>query len=355
MFSEFELSVPQTTPLLHSHFQTSRLPDFHTNEFINNLIFGLTLAERQHMKTKVLLMAFFGLCAAFISKAQPNTSQNIFEITAFNRLVKFLSIDTQTVKIADFEKTNIPHLGEEHILVPAVFVDAPGNYLIQNASWDRFLPSVYNKEATHGSPFLITLYVQGLVVNQFDSIINKPDYLYNYDKVTGNLLLKRNNEKPIAVNKEQVNMFCLKLDKGGFIFMKVPTINANEFFQVILKGPKYSCFKLYKNIFVNANQKSSTGYTPDGENFDQYVDIVTYYIVDEKNNSFKVFELSKKSIKSAFKDHSDIINQFFKDHKHQDLTENFIAQLVDDLNSKTTSITDQERFRDFVIETKNSR
>lgn len=306
------------------------------------------------MKIKALLIVFLGLCAAFIPKAQIITPPNIFEITAFNRLVKFLSTDTQTIKIADFEKNNIPHLGEEHRLVPAVFVDAPGNYLIQNASWDRFLPSVYNKEATHGSPFLISLYVQGLVVNQFDSIINKPDYLYNYDKVTGNLLLKRNNDKPIAVNKEQVNMFGLKLDQGGFIFMKVPTINANEFFQVILKGPKYSCFKLYKNIFVNANQKSTNGYTPDGENFDQYVDIVTYYIVDEKNNSFKVFELSKKSIKSVFSEHSDIINQFFRDHKHEDLTENFIAQLVDNLNSKLASIPNKESFRDFVIETKGS-
>jgi hypothetical protein len=319
----------------------------------NTIDYRLTLIKRLHMKLKILLMTFLCLCAAFVLNAQINTPQNIFEISAFNRLVKFLSVDTQLVKISDFEKNNIPHLGEEHRLVPAVFVDAPGNYIIQNASWDRFLPSVYNKEATHGSPFLISLYVQGLVVNQFDSIIAKPDYLYNYDKVTGNLLLQRNNEKPIAVNKEQVNMFCLKLDRGGFIFMKVPAINANEFFQVILKGPKYSCFKLYKNIFVNANQKSSTGYTPDGENFDQYIDIVTYYIVNEKNNSFKVFELNKKSIKSAFVDHTDIITQFFKDHKHQDLTETFVAQLVDNLNSKVVSVACQEISNDFVMDTKS--
>ena len=304
---------------------------------------------------KVFLMASFCICNAFVLKAQLNTPPNIFEVKAFNRLVSFLSVDTQTVKVSDFERNNIPHQGEQHILVPAVFQDAPGSNLLYGKSWDRFLPSVYNKEATHGSPFLISLYVQGLVVNQFDSVIAKPDYLYNYDKLTGNLLLKRNNDKPIAVYKEQVNMFCLKLDKGGLIFMKVPTINSNEFFQVIQKGPKYSCFKLYKNIFVNANQKSSNGYTPDGENFDQYVDVVTYYFVDEKNNTFKVFTLNKKSIKSAFLNHSDIINQFFRDHRHEDLTETFVAQLVENLNSKIALLTTREEFRDFVTGVHNPR
>ena len=46
--------------------------------------------------------------------------------------------------------------------------------------------------------------------------------------------------------------------------MKVPVINVNEFFQVIARGPKYSSYKLYKNILVQANQRSSNGYNPDG-------------------------------------------------------------------------------------------
>ena len=80
------------------------------------------------------------------------------------------------------------------------------------------------------------------------------------------------------MNRDQVNMFCLKLDKGGFIFMRVPLINANEFFQVISKGSKYSCYKLYKNVFVKANQKTTTGYMPDGKNYDEYKDVDTYYM-----------------------------------------------------------------------------
>jgi hypothetical protein len=130
-------------------------------------------------------------------------------------------------------------------------------YEQDNSSYDKFLPSVYHKEVTQGSPFLIPIYVPGLVITHSYGIVNKKEYRYNYDKVTGNLLLIRDKESPIAVDRELVNSFCLKLDKGGYIFMRVPLINSNEFFQVINKGPKYSCYKLFKNIFINANQKTN--------------------------------------------------------------------------------------------------
>src|ERR1700676_1921994 len=201
------------------------------------------------MKSKIFLAVFVLLCTLSSSWAQTNNPKiNPLEVAAFNRLVDFISADTQDAKIAEYERNNISHQGEEHVLsIPLARGAAREGP--ESGSWDKFLPTVYHKEATVGSPFLISLYVQGLVVNQLDSVINKPDYEYNYDKITGNLLLKRNNQDPIAVNRDQVNMFCLKLDKGGYIFMKVPVINANEFFEVISKGSKYSSYKLYKNIF----------------------------------------------------------------------------------------------------------
>jgi len=253
-------------------------------------------------------------------------------MAAFNRLVDFISADTQNAKIAEYEKNNVSHVGEEHILsnplARGVAREGP-----ESGSWDKFLPTVYHKEATVGSPFLISLYVQGLVVNQMDSVINKPEYEYNYDKITGNLLLKRNNLNPIAVNKDQVNMFCLKLDKGGYIFSKVPVINANEFFQVIARGSNYSSYKLYKNIFIKANQKTTSGYVPDGQNYDEYQDVITYYIVDEKKQEWSIFELTKKSIRKTLSAQSGEVEQYFKDHKYEDYTESFVAQLIDKLNN----------------------
>jgi hypothetical protein len=285
------------------------------------------------MKSKTLLTVSICLFTHLSPGAQTNnTKTNTLEMSAFNRLVDFISVETQSTKIAEYEKNNISHEGEEHILSSPLARGAAREEP-ESGSWDKFLPTVYNKEATVGSPFLLPIYVQGLVVNQLDSVINKPDYEYNYDKKSGNLLLKRNNQDPIAVNKEQVNMFCLKLDKGGYIFMKVPLINANEFFQVISKGSKYSSYKLYKNIFIKANQQTTTGYTSDGKNYDEFKDVETYYMVDETKQEWSVFELTKRSIRKALSAQSPAVEQYFKDHKYEDLTESYLAEMLGKLNN----------------------
>jgi hypothetical protein len=285
------------------------------------------------MKSKIFFTVSVVLCAPFILEAQTgNPKVNPYEVAAFNRLVDYIRTDTQEAKIAEYEKNNISHQGEEHVLsIPIARGVSPEGP--ESGSWDKFLPTVYHKDATIGSPFLISLYVQGLVVNQLDSVINKPDYLYNYDKITGNLLLKRNNQDPIAVNRDQVNMFCLKLDKGGFIFMRVPLINANEYLQVISKGTKYSSYKLYKNVLVKANQQSTSGYVPDGKNYDEYKDVETYYMLDESKQEWSVFELTKKSLRKALADQSPAVEQFIKDHRGDDISESYVAQLLDKLNN----------------------
>jgi hypothetical protein len=285
------------------------------------------------MKSKTLLTVSAIFCTQFFLRAQTsNPKTNPIEVAAFNRLVDYIKTDTQQAKIAEYGKNNISHQGEENVLsIPIARGVAPEGP--ESGSWDKFLPTVYHKEATVGSPFLISLYVHGLVINQLDSVINKPDYEYNYDKKSGNLLLKRNNQDPIAVNRDQVNMFCLKLDKGGYIFMRVLLINANEYFQVISKGSKYSCYKLYKNVFVKANQQSTSGYTPDGKNYDEYKDVETYYMVDETKQEWSVFELTKKSIRKALSDQSALVEQFIKDHRGDEITESYIAQLLDKLNN----------------------
>jgi hypothetical protein len=293
----------------------------------------INFIETLVMKSKIFFTVSVILCAHFILEAQTNNLKpNPLEVSAFNRLVDYIKTDTQQAKIAEYEKNNISHQGEEHIvsvpLARGAAAEGP-----ESGSWDKFLPTVYNKEATVGSPFLISLYVQGLVVNQLDSVINKPDYLFNYDKKSGNLLLKRNNQDPIAVNRDQVNMFCLKLDRGGYIFMRVPLINANEYFQVISKGSKYSSYKLYKNILVKANQMSTSGYTPDGKNYDEYKDLPTYYLVDETKQEWSVFELNKKSIRKVLSGETTLVEQYIKDHRGDEITESYVSQLLDKLNN----------------------
>jgi hypothetical protein len=287
------------------------------------------------MKSKFLLSISISLLLGASSGAQikTDTAKNIsgsIDAILFKLMVDYVSADTLTLNISEFEKNNISHLGEQHTLVIPILAN-PGVYEQDNSSYDKFLPSVYHKEVTQGSPFLIPIYVPGLAVTSTYGIVNKKEYLYNYDKVTGNLLLKKDKESPIAVDRELVNSFCLKLDKGGYIFMRVPLINSNEFFQVINRGSKYSCYKLFKNIFINANQKTN-GYITEGKDYDEYQDILTYYMVDEKKQEWTIFELTKKSIKKSLGPENNAVNKYFKDHKYEVVTESTLSNLVEELN-----------------------
>ena len=287
------------------------------------------------MKKLLILQLVAGLLFIIPAVAQINNksghhSSDSLELPAFMQLVSYISADTFDLKLAETEKNTVHHYGEEHsVYVP--LARGASREPTENGSWDKSLPTIYHKEPTQGSPFLLFLYVPGLVVNDSYTVINKPDYLYNYDKMSGNLLLKRNNESPIAVNRWQVKQFCLKTDKGGLIFMRVPLINNNEFYQVIYKGSKFSSYKLYKNRFVNANQKTN-GYTTDGKDYDEYEDVITYYLVDEIKGEYNIFELTRKSVKMIFGSASPAAEQFFKDHKYEDINEVFVANLADALN-----------------------
>jgi hypothetical protein len=287
------------------------------------------------MKSKLLLSISIILFLSGTSIAQINndTSKRVsvsLDSFLFRLMVDYVSADTLVLNISEFEKNNISHFGEEHRLVIPILAN-PGVYEQDNSSYDKFLPSVYHKEVTHGSPFLIPIYVPGLVVTRSYGIVNKKEFLYNYDKVTGNLLLIKDKESPIAVDRELVNSFCLKLDKGGYIFMRVPLISSNEFFQVINKGSKYSCYKLFKNIFINANQKTN-GYITDGKDYDEYQDVETYYMVDERKEEWSVFELTRKSIKKSFGSQNPAVNKYFKDHRYDVITESVLANLIEEIN-----------------------
>lgn len=322
-----------------------RLPVF-TEEIHSGLhplwrIIG-SFKKRLHMKLSKPLIVSMCLFFVLSSKAQVNTGNKSYpdlspnhrsdsmDILAFKRLLIFITTGSNKTKKSDINLDSLKKVSETHFLytpVPA----SPGQYTQDNSSYDNFLPTVYHKDVLQGSPFFLTAYVSGLVVNQKDSIIDNPDFLYNYDKVSANLLLKKGNASPIAVNKDQVKYFCLKLDQGGYIFEHVSLINPNEYFQVLYKGSKYSFYKQIKSEFVGANQKTN-GYVREGNDYDEYHDVFTYYIVDRKKGEPIAFELSRKSLRKSLYAESDIVEQFFKNHKWEKVDDTFVVYLAERVN-----------------------
>ena len=291
------------------------------------------------MKSKFFLTIFFSLSLLLPGMAQNNSSgltglhsTDTLEQIAFRRLVSYISRNGVGISAREGPNDSLRHFGEEHRLVTPILT-YPGTEaaMANRFSYDNFLPSVYNRDPLQGSPFLLSDYVPGLVINQLDSIIDKTDYRYNYDKMSGNLLLMRANEKPIAVNKNQVKYFCLKLNEGGYIFERANLINPDEFYQVMYKGPGYSFYKLYKSKFVPAS-KHTNGYLIEGNNYDEYQDIITYYLLDQKKEEAVLFELTKKSIRKALASESVSVEQYIKDHKSEEINESWVVHLCENLN-----------------------
>jgi len=126
-------------------------------------------------------------------------------------------------------------------------------------------------------------------------------------------------------------MFCLKLEKGGYIFEKVSDINPNEYLQVLNKGKNYSLYKLIKIKFVEGRYNTD-GYTETGHPYDEYQDVVEYYLMDEQKKEFSVIEVSRKSVKRALAEKSVYVDLYLKEHKSVNMEEPNLIGLIDYLN-----------------------
>lgn len=195
-----------------------------------------------------------------------------------------------------------------------------------------FLPVFHQPVETKGSRYLMSGWSSGLVVNQFDTIINNESYLLNYDKISGGLLLTQDKQTYIEIDKAQVKSFALKNSEGGYVFERAPLINGSDYFQLLSKGDKYAAYKSIKAKLVKANGVSN-GLTEVGNSYDEYVDHVVYYFVDVKNKTVRQFELKKKSIKEAVGLEKEKTDKYFSDHKRDDVDDNFVKGFIAYLNS----------------------
>jgi CarboxypepD_reg-like domain len=203
--------------------------------------------------------------------------------------------------------------------------------VLNTVNTGSLIPVFSHQEDTRGSRYLFDKSVKGMVVNQFDTIINNPAYLYNYDKIGGNLLLTQDNQNYIEVDKQQIKSFALKGDNAGYVFEHVRSVKDNNFFEVVLKGTKYAVYKLIKTKLIKANHQTN-GYTESGNYYDEYKDERIYYFVDVKNNTARQFELKKKSIKEVFGVEKVKTDKYFSDHINEDINEDFIKNLTVYLN-----------------------
>lgn len=188
-----------------------------------------------------------------------------------------------------------------------------------------------HQDATQGSRYLYDSWVHGYVISNADSIVQNTHYLFNYDKINGNLLVNKDGNTIVQIDANSLKSFIL-FDKqvNEHAFVKVPAVNNNHYVEILSDGPKY---KIYKDIATKFHKAdfSTNGIASTGNNYDEYIDQNFYYVVKDGGQPVKL-QLKKKAIKEAFAADADKLTKFMAASGSGDIDENYLKQLGDNLN-----------------------
>jgi hypothetical protein len=197
-----------------------------------------------------------------------------------------------------------------------------------------FLPSFTIKEETVGNRYFSDSWVNGSVINIKNFVLDKPSFMYNYDKLNGILFLTSDQKTVVEIDKDQLKSFTLQKNGKDYIFERVPVINNKDFFQPIVKSEnRYSLYKLLQTKFVRANYVSDV-ISESGNKYDEYVDEFTYYIVLPGGKQFSSVDLKKKSIKNVLAADQIKVESYFSAHKNKEVDEDFLGGLIAYLNNQ---------------------
>jgi hypothetical protein len=181
------------------------------------------------------------------------------------------------------------------------------------------------------NPYLLNRFVKGIIVDQNNNIIDDSTNLLNFDKENCQLVITRDKKNYLTVDKEKVVAFALKTKDSCYLFMNVPLLNKSDYFLLIGNGAKYSVYKLIKSRLVKSHDQS-VGLGSSGINLNEYVDQQTYYKVDEMNRIAGQFELNRKSIRSSFTLEEKKVNEYFIEHKSDEINDYFMRDFIAYLN-----------------------
>jgi hypothetical protein len=189
------------------------------------------------------------------------------------------------------------------------------------------------KEDTKGRRMLLTTWGKGFVVGMNDSLIKDPKLVFNYDKMSHDLYYSLDKQTVFEAERSHIKAFYLMTPDGEAEYARVDAIKPEVFFRVFapFDASHYGFYSLTTTEFHKANFHSD-GLVETGNNYDEYVDNLQYYIVAPGGKTFQPIELKKKSIRSAFPASKAKVEEFFSQHKDDDITEALVQELIAHVN-----------------------
>jgi hypothetical protein len=214
-----------------------------------------------------------------------------------------------------------------------------GTFMVQraidfNATAGSIFPVFNPKEETKGSRYFYKSWVHGVVLNTQGQISSGENYLFDYDKIGGALLATKDSRSAIEVDRDKVSFFVMVGSNGDTVtFANVPQIDKTHYVQLLSSGNKYKIYKTIKTNFTKSNY-STDGLMANGNNYDEYVDESSYYVLNVQTNQMQRFTLKKKAITEVFAKEGPKSNKFISDHSSDDIDDNYLSSLGSALNEE---------------------
>jgi len=194
------------------------------------------------------------------------------------------------------------------------------------------LKTMNKTENTKGKRYVYDDWVKGTATTEKGEIVNNPELLFNFDKMTNDLLITQDKNTIIQVNKDIVKSFTLINGNDKTEFERVGPISSTKYLQVISKKDGgHALYKLTSTKFVKANYQTN-GLSESGNPYDEYVDNDQYFVVPPGGKEFKIVNLKQKSIKAALTGNEQKVNEYFYKHAGEDIDGAFLKGLVDNIN-----------------------
>jgi hypothetical protein len=179
---------------------------------------------------------------------------------------------------------------------------------------DGSVAPVRRKANVVGSRYLFEEFTRGFFTDMSDKQFYNPRYLFNYEKLSGFLLLTPDKKNVMEILKDQIKSFTLYgPDDQRYDFEMVPSIDKNHYIQVLANGDKYKIYKYIKTSF-SASEVAHTAAGDRGSGNDEYTDEPEYYVLDVKTNHMEKLTPKKRSIKALFAKEEDKVNKFMADN-----------------------------------------
>ena len=189
------------------------------------------------------------------------------------------------------------------------------------------------KDNTKGRRMLLADWAKGFVTTSNDSVVQSDQTVFNYDKITHDLYYSMDRQTVIEAERSHIKAFTLATMNGDIRYARLDVVKPEAFFQVFtpFDNTHYGFYSLTTTEFKKADYHTD-GMVETGNNYDEYVDHLQYYIVSPGGKEYQPVDLKKKSLRTALPAAKTKVEEYLSQHKNDDVNEIFVQNLIEYIN-----------------------